>query len=93
MHTSITFSRDACAENAERMTQDYLAALSELEENPELTVDEVTQPHNLNIKWDRELKNNLKRKKKTEFEEVTSEKLPTDHLLPQIVTLIIHFHK
>ena len=29
------FSRDACAENAERMAQDYLAALSEFDENPE----------------------------------------------------------
>ena len=39
------FSRDACAENAQRMTQDYLAALSELKENPELTVDEVARRH------------------------------------------------
>ena len=61
------FSRDACAENAERMTQDYLAALSELDENLELTVNEVIQRHDLNIKWNRELENNLKRKKRTEF--------------------------
>ena len=65
------FSRDACAENAERMTQDYLAALSDLDENLdenlELTVNEVTQRHDLNIKWNRELENNLKRKKRTEF--------------------------
>ena len=61
------FSRDACAENAERMTQDYLAALSDLDENLELTVNEVTQQHDLNIKWNRELENNLKRKKRTEF--------------------------
>ena len=61
------FSRDTCAENAERMTQDYLAALSELDENPELTVNEGIQRYNLNIKWNRELENNLKRKKRTEF--------------------------
>ena len=61
------FSRDACAENAERMTQDYLAALSDLDENLELTVNEVTQRHALNIKWNRELENNLKRKKRTDF--------------------------
>ena len=30
------FSRDTCAEKALLMTQDYLAAVSELEENPEL---------------------------------------------------------
>ena len=38
------FSRDACAENAQRMTQDYLAALSELSENHNLMVDEAVQP-------------------------------------------------
>ena len=30
------FTRDACADNARRMTQDYLDALSELQENAEL---------------------------------------------------------
>ena len=64
-----SFSRDACAENAKLMVQDYLSALSMLEENPELTIDEVISRHNLNIKWDRELKDNLKRKKKTEFDD------------------------
>ena len=63
------FSRDACAENARRMTQDYLAALAEIEENPELTVDAVARRHSLNLKWDREIKKNLKREKKTEFGE------------------------
>ena len=63
------FSRDACAENAQRMTQDYLNALHELEENAELTVDEAMSRHSSNIKWDRELMNNLGRIKKTEFKE------------------------
>ena len=63
------FSRDVCAENAQRMTEDYLATISELEENPVLTLDEVMSRHNSNIKWDRELKNNLKRKKKTKFDD------------------------
>ena len=76
------FSRDACAENARFMTEDYLAALSEFEAtlktSPELltnknalkaVVEEITQRHNSNIRWDRELKNNLKRKKKTEFDD------------------------
>ena len=62
------FSRDDCAQNALRMTQDYSAAISELEEKHELTVNEVMSRHNSNIKWDRELKNNLKRKKKSEFD-------------------------
>ena len=63
------FSCSACAENAERMTQGYLTALSELKANPELTVDEVASRHNSNIKWNRELKNNPKRKKETKFTE------------------------
>ena len=61
------FSRDACIENARLMTQDYLAALSEHKANPKLTIDEVASRHTSNIKWNRELKNNLKRKKETEF--------------------------
>ena len=63
------FSRDACAENAQRMTQDYLAAISELEGNPKLTLDEVMDRHNSNIKWDDTLEKQLKQKKKTEFKE------------------------
>ena len=46
------------------MTEDYLATISELEENPVLTLDEVMSRHNSNIKWDRELKNNLKTEEK-----------------------------
>ena len=63
------FSRDACAENAQRMTADYLAALSEIEQNPELTGDAAARRHSLNLKWNDELKNDLNRKKKTQFEE------------------------
>ena len=63
------FSRDTCAEKAQLMTRDYLAAVSELERNSELTVDEVSRHHSTNIKWDDTLKKNLKQKKKTEFED------------------------
>ena len=63
------FSRDICAEKAELMTQDYLEALAEFEENPGLVVDDVVRRYSKNIKWDRELKNNLKREKKTEFDD------------------------
>ena len=47
------FSRGVCAENAGRMTEDYLAALSELEANPELIADEVARRYTSNISWDR----------------------------------------
>ncbi len=63
------FSRDACAENALRMTQDYLAAFSDREQNPKLTEEAAARRHSSNLKWDRELKNNLKRKKKPQFED------------------------
>ena len=59
-------SRDACAENAKLMVQDYLAARSELKENPELTVDEAARRHSSNIKWSRELKDRIPRRM-TEF--------------------------
>ena len=63
------FSRDTCAENAQRMTQDYLAAISELEGNPELTVEEVVHRYSTSIKWDDTLKNRLKQKTTTEFKD------------------------
>ena len=63
------FSREVCAENAWRMTEDYLAALADREQDPKLTEDEAARLHSSNLKWDRELKNKLRRQKKTEFEE------------------------
>ena len=63
------FSREVCSENAWRMTKDYLAALSDQEQNPKITEDDAAQRHSSNLKWDRELKNKLRRQKKTEFEE------------------------
>ena len=43
------FSRNACAENALRMTQDYLAALSEMEANSGLTKNVAARRHTSNI--------------------------------------------
>ena len=76
------FSRDTLLENARLMTEDYLTALSEFETtlkaNPELlsnknalksVVEKITQRYNSNSKWNRELMNNLKRQKKTEFDD------------------------
>ncbi len=61
------FSRDICSENASRMTQDYLNALSEFQVNSNLTVDEVARKYTKNIRWSGNLKDNLKRKKNTLF--------------------------
>ena len=62
------FSRDDCSENAERMTEDYLAALSDMEANPELTEVVAARSHTSNIRWDRELENQLRRRRTTEFD-------------------------
>ena len=63
------FSYGACAENAELMTFDYLYALSELEQDPDLTVNEAAHRHSSNIKWNDDLKKKLQRKIQTEFED------------------------
>ena len=62
------FTRDACAENARRMTQDYLDALSELNENPELTADEVARRHTENVTWVGELTDRLRQRRTTRFD-------------------------
>ena len=64
-------SRDACADNAQRMTQDYLDALSEMEDNPELTADEAALRHSFNIKWNYDLKKKLQRKIQAKFDDIT----------------------
>ncbi|MDE0017093.1 MAG: damage-inducible protein, partial [Candidatus Poribacteria bacterium] len=62
------FAHSACAENARRMTQDYLDALSELEENPELSAEEVARHYTDNVTWVGELMDSLKRRKTTRFD-------------------------
>ena len=62
------FSHDACAENARAMVGDYLEALRELcEFKNGSPADEITHKitlrHCSHVRWDRELKNNLRRKR------------------------------
>ena len=59
------FSRDVCAENARKMVEDYLASISDIEDDPELTPDEVARRYAKHIKWSGNLKDNLNRRKKT----------------------------
>ena len=61
------FSCDACAENARLATEDYLGAMRVAEEHPKYGVDEAVQLHSSNVRWDRELKNNLRRRKGVKF--------------------------
>ena len=63
------YSREACAKNARRMTETYLAALADLEQNPDLTPEEAARRHNTNIKWDDALRANLQRGINTSFDE------------------------
>ncbi len=62
------FSSETCKKNAQLMTEDYLEAISELENDSTLPVDQAAERHCENIKWDNELKNKLKKKKKIEFD-------------------------
>ncbi len=59
------FSRESCAENARRMVDDYRAALGELKEGKDLR--DAVDRHSSHVRWDRELKNNLKRRKEVVF--------------------------
>ena len=61
------FSREACATNCRALVEDYLGATREHENDPSLTVDEVTSRHSSHVRWDRELKNNLRRRKKVRY--------------------------
>ena len=63
------FSRDACARNARKMEQDYREALREWSENGgELKeLDAIVGRNSLHVRWDRELKNNLRRRKESSW--------------------------
>ena len=63
------FSQDACAGNARKMVDDYLGALQELKESraEALDLEEIVSRHSSNVRWDRELKNNLRRQKEVSY--------------------------
>ena len=63
------FSRDACAENAQRMIQNYLATRSEIKANPKLAVKDVVRRHSSHLKWSPELMEKLLRNIQTQFKE------------------------
>ncbi|KKZ12083.1 MAG: hypothetical protein TQ37_06090, partial [Candidatus Synechococcus spongiarum 15L] len=63
------FSRDNCAGNARRMVQDYCDALHDWSEgasNPE-ELDNIVKQHSSHVRWDRELRNNLRRQKRITY--------------------------
>ena len=62
-------SREACAENASGVVQDYMDALLEIEQGvgPARDIDELASRHASNVRWDQALKDNLARHKVAEY--------------------------
>ena len=61
------FSRKSCAANARAMVRDYMGAVVLRERRPDYSVDAASEEHSSSVRWDRELKNNLRRGKRTSF--------------------------
>ena len=62
-----SFSRDSCEANARGMVREYMAAMVLRERRPKYGVDEAADRHSSHVRWDRELKNNLRRGKRTSY--------------------------
>ena len=61
------FSFNACAENARLAAKDYMRAMQVAEEHPQYRIEKIARDHSSNVRWDRELKNNLKRRKQIAY--------------------------
>ena len=63
------FSRDACANNARRVVENYRNALRDWgqAETEPADVDAIAERHSSDVRWDRELKNNLRRQREVCF--------------------------
>ena len=70
---SYNYRLSSCLSNASAMVQDYLSALNRIESlsksDTALNIDNVVLKHSNNVRWDRELKNNLKRRKSVFYSE------------------------
>ena len=63
------FSREACAENARRMVEDYRNTLREREDdrNSELSIDDLARSNSTHLRWDDKLKDQANRRLAAEF--------------------------
>ena len=63
------FSRDVCADNALRVVENYRNALRDRNEfgDKAVNIDAIVKQHSSHVRWDRELKNNLRRRKQVTF--------------------------
>ena len=63
------FSRTACASNAQQMVQNYCDALHDWNSGSDDSenLDRIIEQHSSHVRWDRELKNNLRRRKEVAY--------------------------
>ena len=63
------FCRDACAENARKMVDDYTGALQELSagQTKSPDIDKLVSRHASNVHWNQELKDNVVRRKEAKY--------------------------
>ena len=60
---SHSFSHSDCSNSGNLMVEDYMNALREFNNNDSVSMTDLVSRYSSHIRWDRELKNNLKRKK------------------------------
>ena len=63
------FSRESCAENAQRMVEDYCNAMDDWNdsETSSKDIDPIVERYSSHLRWDEKLKNHLKSERRTEF--------------------------
>lgn len=63
------FSNDACEENGRAVVSDYMGALGEWNQGGHLVSDlnKILERHSSSVRWDAQLKDNLRRRKKATF--------------------------
>ena len=61
------FSASDCAQNGNRMVADYMRAMELREASPDVPVEDAARLNSRNLRWDRELKNNLRRRRSVEY--------------------------
>ena len=61
------FSADVCADSGRLMVEDYVGAAEVRDSRPDLAIDEVARMNSRNLRWDRELKANLRRGKAARY--------------------------
>ena len=74
-----SFGKETCATHAKGMVNDYTGALHGLEFGGSSSINQIIKCHSNHLKWDRELKNNLRRKKRVAY---TDDRIGKVHYRP-----------